>query len=68
MPRRVTTSAVPGMTIAQVRRALATVRSKRWARYNEIVTPDPDRQWVAEDVCVAFLLGQHLKRRSTRRS
>ena len=65
MPRHVT-SAIPGMTIAEVRRALAAVRAKGWARYGEVVTPGTERQWVAEDVCVAFLTGQHLKRRRSK--
>lgn len=58
MPRHVTT-AIPDLSIPQVRRALALVRRRGWASYD---APVAVNGMTGEDVCFAFLVGNLRKR------
>lgn len=64
--KRVVTSAIPGLSIAEVRKGLDQIRQS-WANRDE----EPFRphtmsiqsyQLTAQEFCLRFVLGQHLKR------
>lgn len=73
--RRVTTSAIDGMTVAEVRRALSTIR-KSWDEASTkdggapfFMTGDPlVRGYSVQDFSYMFVQGHHAKRLSKNRT